>query len=382
MTLRSLACTGVLAFTTLAASAQTSSQTNAVSLVPPHATLLPESFGAWKSTTAVVDAPEPPMSLVNARQSALEEDQPQRSQTANYTLNGRTVRVEAVEFSDATGAYSAYTLLRTAGVADTKDLGTHTAAGKDAVLFTSGAVLAVVYPATAADVKALKALELLLPKVHGSQAAPPLLPTFVPAKSLEPGSIRYAIGPATYAAQGGVLPASSIGWDKSAEAVTARFVDKRGDETLTLLLYPTQQIARAHLRSLQGMLPGLGPKFATAKARQENEIVMLASGTFPPEAAEKLVGDIHMRQDVTFDKAKPPEFHAEVQKTYSLLTNIMVLSGVLMGAAVLLGLFLGYGRAAVRVMRGKSAAVEPEFLALHLAPQNATPKIDSTATDA
>jgi len=378
MTLRSLACTGVLAVATLVASGQT----NAVSLVPPHATLLPESFGAWKSTTAAVDAPEPAMSLVNARQAALEDDQPQRSQTANYTLNGRTVRVEAVEFSDATGAYSAYTLIRPAGVADTKDLGTNSAAGKDAVLFTSGAVLAVVYPATAADVKALKPLELLLPKVHGSQAAPPLLPTFVPAKDLQPGSVRYAVGAATYSAQGGVLPAASIGWDKSAEAITARYLDKRGDETLTLLLYPTPQIARAHLKSIQGMLPGLGPKFATAKARQENEIVMLASGTFAPEAAEKLIGDIHMRMDVTFDKAKPLEFHAEVQKTYSLLTNIMVLSGVLMGAAVLLGLFLGYGRAAVRVLRGKSAAVEPEFLALHLAPQNATPKIDPTATDA
>jgi hypothetical protein len=32
--------------------------------------------------------------------------------------------------------------------------------------------------------------------------------------------------------------------------------------------------------------------------------------------------------------------------------------------------FLGGGRAAIRVMRGKPAAVEVEFLSLHLSPQN------------
>ena len=35
-------------------------------------------------------------------------------------------------------------------------------------------------------------------------------------------------------------------------------------------------------------------------------------------------------------------------------------------AAVILGLFLGYGRAAIRVMQGKPAASEPEFLRIDL----------------
>jgi len=34
---------------------------------------------------------------------------------------------------------------------------------------------------------------------------------------------------------------------------------------------------------------------------------------------------------------------------------------------------LGGGRALIRVMQGKPAASEPEFLSLHLAPQNPTP---------
>jgi hypothetical protein len=104
--------------------------------------------------------------------------------------------------------------------------------------------------------------------------------------------------------------------------------------------------------------------------RREGELVALASGSFSGDDAERLVDDAHLRQEVSFDKDVQPVFHTEVQKTASLLMSIAILSGVLMGAAVLLGLFLGVGRAWFRVLRGKPAAVEVEFLSLHLAPQN------------
>ena len=68
-------------------------------------------------------------------------------------------------------------------------------------------------------------------------------------------------------------------------------------------------------------------------------------------------------------------FRTEVQKTFSLLQAIALLFAVLGGTAVALGLILGFGRAGWRVLRGKPAAVEVEFLSLHLAPQNAAPRM-------
>ena len=65
----------------------------------------------------------------------------------------------------------------------------------------------------------------------------------------------------------------------------------------------------------------------------------------------------------------------ETKKTFGLLANVIVFSGVLGLAAVLLGLFLGGGRALLRVLRGKSAATEAEFLSLHLEPQNPAPAL-------
>ena len=88
-----------------------------------------------------------------------------------------------------------------------------------------------------------------------------------------------------------------------------------------------------------------------------------------------MIENIHLRQDVTVDKGVPPQFHTEVVKTFSLLQAIALLVAVLGGTAVALGLILGFGRAGIRVLQGKPAAVEPEFLSLHLAPQNAAPKM-------
>jgi hypothetical protein len=93
-----------------------------------------------------------------------------------------------------------------------------------------------------------------------------------------------------------------------------------------------------------------------------------------------MVEGIHLRQAVTFDKKMPLEFHAEVQKTYSLLTSIMVFCGVGALAAIILGLFLGVGRAWIRVLMGKPAASEPEFLRIDLHGQSAPIHLDGPST--
>jgi hypothetical protein len=334
--------------------------------------LLPQNFGGWYQFGGPVGRTTPGFSLVNVDKNALEECGPQRSQTKDYTTGGRWLHVEAVEFNDATGAYGAFTLALRPGLKVDKEIGTATAVGDGGVLFETGSSIALAYPATAADVPELKKLADAMPKVSGPRSQPPLLPTFVPAKGLVQGSVRYAVGPQSYSAIGGTLDAGKLGWEKSAEAATAEYADRRGKETLTLLLYPTPQIAAEHTRALEAQ--------TGIKTRREGELVMVAAGTFSAADAQGMIDGIHLRSEVTFDKAMPPVFETEVKKTYSLLTSILVFCGVGTLASVLLGLFLGGGRALFRVMRGKDAATDAEFLSLHLEPQNPRPKFDPPAS--
>jgi len=355
-----------------AQAASAAAQSVAVKL--PETPLLPASFGEWKTATPNAGANYSVL-LANVSKAALEEDNPQRSAVGDYTHAGKTVHVEAVQFADKTGAYSAFTLVERPEMHLVKDLGDNAAAGSGAVLFAVGSTVVLVNGTDASDIAALKPLADVMPKPLGNKGVAPLLPTLVPEKGLVADSVRYAVGPATYATQGGVLPAQSLGWDKNAEAVTAKFNDKRGQETLTILLYPTPAIAGNFTRLVEGETAGLGPSFANAKVRREGELMLLANGTLSPDEAQKMIENIHLRQEVTLDKDVPPEFHTEVQKTFSLLQAIALLIAVTGGTAIMLGLILGFGRAGLRMLQGKSAAVEPEFLSLHLAPQNASPRV-------
>jgi hypothetical protein len=350
---------------------------SATTLTEPAAPLLPQGFGAWTSAaTPPATPPASPVSLVNVSKEALEECGPQRSQVGDYTQGGRSLHLEAVQFGDRTGAFSAYTLVKRKDMTSLKDLGSAASVGEGAVLFTVGTSVVVAYPATVADAAALKPLAETMPKIVGNKGVAPLLPNMLPAKGLVEGSVHYALGGASYAAEGGILPAALLGWDKEAEAVTAEYKDRRGEETLTMLLYPTPTLAGTYTRAVQSQVSAAGASFANAKVRREGELVLLASGTFSPDEAEHMIENIHLKEQVSIDNDIQPTQHQVILQTYSLLTNIAILAGVLMLAAVLLGLFLGGGRAAYRVMRGKPAASEPEFLSLHLDTQNERPRFE------
>ena len=363
-------------------------------LVLPPAPLLPQQFGAWQMDgTATTGNDATQVDGVNA--ASLKEFGIERFAVANYAVaqkagvhGGGVVEVKALEFGDATGAAGAFTFYRKPelrGLGAGQKLGANAAVSTDEALFWSGntLVMATAKQGHAALATELKELEVSLPKVGGPKGTAPLLPTLVPAKGLEAGSLRYALGPVSYAAEGGVLPPAILGWDKSGEVVTARYLSNNGSGggVLTLLLYPTPQIAGDRGRAIEAAMNADRAKYGTVKLRREGPMLLLATGGFSPAQEKELVEGVHLPVQLTWDKKMPLEFHAEVQKTYSLLTSIMVFCGVGSLAAVILGLFLGVGRATIRVWMGKPAASEPEFLRIDLRGQSAPIHLDGPGAE-
>lgn len=338
---------------------------SATALVEPPAPLLPKSVHGVERIGDAVSGEDPAQADAGAA-DVLREDGLQRFSRAQY---GRT-QVEAFQFSDVTGAYSAFTFFLKEGARLLRQEPgpRQVATVGDRTVFLEQTVVMVVEKN--ADMAIANALATRLPKIGGPRSQPPLLPTFIPARGLVQGSVRYALGPASYAAMGGALAPQQLGWEKSAEAATAQYADKRGKETLTLLLYPTPQIAGDHARLIDTLTA------SGLKSRREGELMIVAAGTFSADDAQNMIENIHLRSEVTFDKPLPPKFEIEIRKTYSLLANIALLSGIGALAAIVLGLFLGGGRALIRKLQGKDAATEAEFLSLHLDNQNARPKFE------
>jgi hypothetical protein len=337
-------------------------------LIEPPTQLVPQRFGAWERMKSDTDG-----SLAAAYDGAtgtvLKEDGLLRFASSTYKRDGsgETILMKAFQFGDTTGAVAAYTYFRLpqGRPAPQLKLGPDASLEGNGLLFREGATVVVTDFNGNVRASDLAALTVALPKAIGPTATAPLLPTLLPAKGLDADSVRYALGPESYAAMGGVLPAQVVGFDKSAEAVTAKY---KSGGVLTLLLYPTPQIAGEHVRAIEAAINQAGAAAAagTVKLRREGPLVALTTGAWTANAAQTMVDGVHLRTEVSFDKPLPLEFHAEIQKTYSLLESIVIFCCFSAVAMVVLALFFGGGRALIRVMQGKPAATEPEFLRIDL----------------
>jgi hypothetical protein len=336
-------------------------------LVEPPSPLLPQQVGEWVKQPDAHSLPSADTSVNPKTETILTEDGLTRDEHAAYRAGsaGPEITVTARQFVDATGAHAAYSYFQKPGSNYRgTGLGSEASAVGDGYLFRSGASVVEASGGRGAKVEALlEGIETRLPKIAGPKGLSPLLPTYLPAKGLERETVKYALGPVSYESMGGVLPGSILGFDKAAEAVTARYL---GKGKLTMLIYPTPQIAGDRLRAIEAEIHPRGQGLGTVVLRREGPLVLMTSGEWALGEAKSLVEGIHPRAEVTWNKQMEPEFHAEVGKTYSLLSSIMIFCGFGALAAVIIGLFFGAGRAGWRVLHGKPAAAEPEFLRIDL----------------
>jgi hypothetical protein len=284
-----------------------------------------------------------------------------------------------MRFGDATGAYGAYTYYRVPGM-HPEDIGRGAAANGPRILFWNGATLvdAKFDHLTAMSAAELRELARKLPVPGGTADIPPSLPGYLPRKDLEITHTRYSLGPQAYVRSGGVLPPALIDFHKSPEVLTGEYSTTHGDGFLTLIEYPTPQIAAEQERAIAAYLKAgnqAGTPWAQALAdsstqalqtRRSGLLVAVTSGGFAAPDAEKLLGGINYEAAVTWNR--PQGYVPETTKAARLLLGIAALFSILGGAAVVIGIFLGGGRALYRKLRGKPASSmsEVEFIRLDL----------------
>ena len=355
------------AFTSAASLAYGQGARPATALVEPPAPLLATNGQLQALPAGSTLVPESAEMQAVLKEDGLKRQESRALTTAVQAGQATVGWVAAYEFSDATGAFAAYTYLRQGGKPAYKGINPTEFEKPGELVFLSGTAIvrakANLYPES--QTALLGGIEAGLPKVGGRRGLAPLLPTLFPAAGLDASSVRYALGPVGYAAMGGKLAAADLGWDKSAEVATAGYHNGRG--TLTLLMYPTPQIAGELGRVIQNDINAAGPaSFGTIKMRRVGPLVGVTMGGLSDAQAIDLVGGLRLNEEVSFDKKMPLEFHTEVRKTYTLLQEISIFCGIGVLASIVLGVFFGGARAGIRVLQGKPAFSEPEFLAMNL----------------
>jgi hypothetical protein len=347
-------------------------------LPPSPKALLPDAFDGWVTTepsNVVTDAAQ----LDAASAAALKEYGFNAALLANYKRGSDTLSMRALRFDDASGAYGAYTYYRQNGWPK-EDIGTGAASDHNRILFWQGttvvdATFSRIGPMTAGE---LREIARQLPVPTGNRAMIPPILANLPQAKIDGQTTHYAEGPAGYAGSGGALPPGLVDFDKGAEAVTASYSLTSGKATLTIIDYPTPQIAEAQETAIRAYLkagsqaqppwprPLTDSDQASLEVRHSGPLVVVVSGDAVPDDSHRLLETVHFDASLT---AVPQPVESDVQVTSRLLVGIAVLSIIGAAAAIVLGGFLGGGRALYRLARGRpiSSVYDEEFIHLDLA---------------
>ena len=346
-------------------------------LPPVPKPLLPDSFAGWIASDPLKTVTDPAQADPD-NAAVLKEYDFTDGVLASYKRSGETLTLRALRFHDASGAYGAYSFYRQSGW-PREEIGTGAASNHNRVLFWLGnamvdANFSRIGPMSGSE---LRAIAGQLPLPEGARALPPPILSNLPRTSLDGQTSHYAVGPAGYAGSGGVLPPDLVGFDRGAEAVSATYSLRSGPAMLTIIDYPTPQMAaaqeiriRAYLKAgNQAQPPWPKPlqdsNQASLEVRRSGPLVAIVSGDAVPDESHRLLSMVHYETDLT---SVPQPMESEVAKTGKLLMGIAELVIIGGSAAILLGFFLGGGRALYRIARGKpiSSVYEEEFIRIDL----------------
>lgn len=317
------------------------------------AALLPQRFAGWDKTAPKASANPTDADPANA--ALLAEYGFTAFEGATYTKPGRTLKIKAARFKDRSAAYGAFTFYKTPQM-NTEQIGDQAASANEHVLFYRGNVLveAVFDRETAMSGAELRELAdgLAVPKEDVAKGQPPII-DYVPRQSYVKNSVKYVLGPVGMTAIADPIQPELVDFSKSAEVALAKYNTSDGVATLTIIAYPTPQIAGERLRAINAALdnrPDAHTEQENFVSKRTGPLVAIVTGPIPTGEAKSLLASINYEADVTWNEATKLTARDNIG---NLIFNIFKLIGILLLFMLLIGaLYAGSRLAMLRLVPG------------------------------
>lgn len=342
---------------------------------PQAPPILPKEFGGWEMQgTSQMSAD--PASADPANAPVLKEYGFSDFALATYTReDGRTLKIRAARFADASGAFGAYSFYLLPEMRREK-IGDQGASLGDRALFYRGHVLidALFSRETAMSAAELRELAGMLPRPGGNAGNLPTFIEFLPHRDYVANTQKYVMGPVALNAIAAPVSADLVDFNASSEVTMAHYSTTSGDATLVLISYPTPQLAAEHLRRIDAAhhlaeqqvgvasIQGAGTFFD----KRTGPIIAIATGNISDSDAKSLLNRVNYEATVTWNT---PTQNAEVHDLYMLILNIVVLCAILAGLAIIAGVAFGGIRILMKRLYPDKVFDRPEqmeFISLHL----------------
>jgi len=346
----------------------------AISATPEQA-ILPPQFGGWQIQGGPQTSPDPAAAdPTNA--GVLKEYGFTDFAGVTYTRDdGRTLKIRAARFADASGAFGAYTFYLQPEMAK-EQIGDQAASLGQRVLFYRGQVLvdALFSHETPMSGAELRELAGMLPRATGNAGKLPPVLAFMPTHGYIKNTQRYALGPQALGAIAAPISADLVDFSVDPEVTLGRYSSASGEATLMLIYYPNPQSAAEHLRRIDAAHHGSDtqPGVATIENagqffyKRTGPIVAIAAGPLSESDAQSLLRLVNYEARVTWNQNT---FFDKNNNIGTLLVNIILLCFILGAMAIIAGVAFGGLRILMKRLFPDKIFDRPEqmeFIALHL----------------
>jgi hypothetical protein len=337
--------------------------------------VLPSQFAGWQVKDSVTKSTDPAVAD-SANAPVLQEYGFQRLEKATYARDdGRKLAIKAAVFTDASGAYGAFTYYKTPIMLNEK-IGGQGSSLNNRVLFYQGNILvdAIFDKLSVMSAAELRELAGVLPSPAGNARNLPPLPTYLPKQAYQKNTAKYILGPVTLDRVGSPLPTSMVDFKSGAEVVIGKYQAKAGDSTLMLIEYPTPQIAAEKLRQIDAAHVAT-PQQPTAPSmvdvapffdKRTGPIIVIAAGPLAVSEANSLLGSVSYEADVTWNENT---YLSKKDNLANLLFNVIVLCGIVVGVSLVAGFAFGGFRILMKRIFPDRVFDRPddmEIISLHL----------------
>jgi len=190
-----------------------------------------------------------------------------------------------------------------------------------------------------------------LPATRGGAA--PTLPSYLPQQQRIAGTERYILGPVSLAEFAPALPQNLVGFQFSPEADLARYQFRAGEATLSVISYPTPQIARQQADGFR--------KVNGSFVKRSGPLVAIVTGIADKNAAWDLLNQVNYEVQVTMNEAAK---HNQAKSIANMVLSIFALAGILIGFCLVSGLLFAGGR--VTLQRFGLISAHEAMTVLHL----------------
>jgi hypothetical protein len=223
-----------------------------------------------------------------------------------YTVgDSGSLSIEVMTLSDSRAAYSILTLLRNADLKKGPPGDEFTATAGD-LRFANGRRWVRIQGSHVPEDLLKRVATSVSNRISPERKKAPSLISHLPKPGLDGSSLRYFVGPKSFEAYSSASRAGPLRFNSDMEVAQARYSINNETGILSLLSFPTSQVADDYYSGINAAVSPQGNATRTY-AKRAGPLVAILEGNFDPVAADKILSSVRFSYSIRWIQEKRNE---------------------------------------------------------------------------